>query len=50
MPININPNILRVEVLDMVIDETNNGKDFKKSDTEIETFDNIEELNYPQEN
>ena len=26
-----------------------NDKDFQKSDTEIETFDNIEELRFPQE-
>ena len=33
----------------MVIEELVNNKDFEKSDTEIETFDNIEELKFPQE-
>ena len=32
-----------------MIDELVNNKDFQKSNTEIETFDNIEELNFPQE-
>ena len=29
--------------IDVVIEEIVNNKDFEKSDTEIETFDNIEE-------
>ena len=49
IPINIIPKILNEEDIDIVIDEIVNNKDFKKSDTEIETFDNIEELRYPQE-
>ena len=49
IPINIIPNILNVADIDVVIEETVNNKDFQKSDTEIETFDNIEELKYPQE-
>ena len=49
IPINIIPNILIEEDLDVVIDEVINNKDFQKSNTEIETFDNIEELKYPQE-
>ena len=32
-----------------MIEEVINNKDFQKSDTEIETFDNIEELRYPQQ-
>ena len=48
IPINIIPNILNEEDIDIVIEEITNNKDFEKSDTEIETFDNIEELRYPQ--
>ena len=48
-PINIIPNILNEEDIDIVIEEIVNEKDFEKSDTEIETFDNIEELKFPQE-
>ena len=32
-----------------MIDEIVNNKDFQKSDTEIETFDKIEDLKFPQE-
>ena len=32
-----------------MIEEIVNNKDFEKSNTEIETFDNIEELRFPQE-
>ncbi len=49
IPINIIPNILNEEYIDIVIEEIINNKDFKKSDTEIETFDNIEDLKYPQD-
>ena len=49
IPINIIPNILNEEDIDVVIEEIVNNKDFQKSDTEIETFDNIEELKFPQE-
>ena len=49
IPINIISNILNEEDLDIVIEELVNNKDFQKSDIEIETFDNIEELKYPQE-
>ena len=48
IPIHIIPNILNEKDIDIVIDELVNNKDFQKSDTEIETFDNIEELKYPQ--
>ena len=37
------------EDIDIVIDEIINNKDFHKSDIEIETFDNIEGLKFPQE-
>ena len=49
IPIHIRPNILNEEDIHIVIDEIVNNKDFEKSNTEIETFDNIEELRYPQE-
>ena len=49
IPINIIPNILNKEDLDIVIDEIVNNKDFEKSNIEIETFDKIEKLRYPQE-
>ena len=49
IPIHIIPNILNEEDIDIVIEEIVNNKDFQKSDTEIETFDNIEELKFPQE-
>ena len=49
IPIHIIPNILNEEDIDIVIEEVINKKDFQKSDVEIETFDNIEELKYPQE-
>ena len=47
--INITPIILNEEDIDIVLGEIINNKDFEKSDTEIETFDNIEELRFPQE-
>ena len=49
IPINIIPNILNEEDKDEVIDEIVNNKDFEKSDTEIETYESIEELTFPQE-
>ena len=49
IPINIIPNILNEEDIDIVIEEIVNNKDFEKSDCEIETFDNIEDLKFPQE-
>ena len=47
--INIIPNFLNEKDIDIVIEEIVNNKDFEKSDTEIETFESIEELKYPQE-
>ena len=44
IPVHIIPNILNEEDIDIVIDELVKNKDFEKSNTEIETFDNIEEL------
>ena len=49
IPINIIPNILNEEDLDIVIEELINNEGFEKSNTEIEAFDNIEELRFPQE-
>ena len=49
IPIHIIPNILMEEDLDIVIEEVVNNKDFQKSDIEIETYESIEELKYPQE-
>ena len=49
IPINIIPNILNEEDIDIVIDEIVNNKDFQKSKTETETYESIEELGFPQE-
>ena len=48
-PIHIIPNILNEPDIDIVIEEIVNNKDFQKSDTEIETYESIEELKIPQE-
>ena len=44
IPVHIIPNIPIEEDIHLVIDEIGNNKDFKKSEAEIETFDNIEEF------
>ena len=49
IPIDIIPNILNEEDIVVVIEEIVNNKDFEKSDTEIETYESIEELNFPPE-
>ena len=49
IPIHIIPKILTEEDLDLVIEEIVNNKDFEKSNTEIETYESIEELKFPQE-
>ena len=49
IPIHIIKNILNEEDIDVVIEEIVNNKDFQKSDTEIETFESIEDLKFPQE-
>ena len=46
IPISIIPNISNEEDFDIVIEELVNNKDFEKSDTEIEIFDNIEDLKF----
>ena len=49
IPINIIPNILNEEDIDIVIEEIVNNKGFDKSDTEIETYESIEEISFPQD-
>ena len=49
IPIHIIPNISSEEDIDVVIKEVVNNKDFEKSNTEIETYESIEELKFPQE-
>ena len=49
IPTHIIANILNEEDIDIVIEEIVNNKDFEKSNTEIETYESIEELRYPQE-
>ena len=48
-PIHIISNILNEEYTDIVIEELDNNQDSEKSDTEIETYESIEELKFPQE-
>ena len=43
------PNFLDEDDIDLVIDEIVNNKVFQKLDTEIETYESIEELKFPQE-
>ena len=49
IPINMIPIVLNEEDIDLANEEIFNHKDFEKSDTEIETYESIEELTYPQE-
>ena len=49
IPLHIIPNILYEKDIEIVIDELVNKEDFEKSDTEIETYESIEELKFPQE-
>ena len=49
MPIHIIPNILNEEDIDIVIEQIVNNKDFQKSNTEIETYEIIEDIKFPQE-
>ena len=49
IPIHIIPNILNEEDIDIVTDEIVKKREFEKSDSGIETFESIEELNFPQE-
>ena len=47
--IHILPKIFNQEDIDIVFEEIVNNTDFQKSDTEIETYEPIEESKYPQE-
>ena len=49
IPIHIVPNMLNEEDIDVVIDDIVNNKDYKKSDTEIESYESIEEIKFHQE-
>ena len=49
IPIHIIPNILMEEDIDIANEEIVKNKDFKKSDTEIETYESIEDLKFRQE-
>ena len=49
IPIHIIPNIFNETDIDIVIEEVVNNKDFEKSNTEIETYNNIEDLKFPQD-
>ena len=49
MSIHIIPNFFNEEDIHLVVDEVVNNKDFEKSDTEIEAYESIEELQFPQE-
>ena len=49
IPIHIIPIILNEEDKDVVIEELVNKKDFEKSNTEIENYEMIEKMKFPQE-
>ena len=49
IPSHIIPKILNEADIDIVFDEIVNNKDFEKSNTEIETYESIEDLKFPQE-
>ena len=49
LPIHIISNILNENDIDIVIEEIVTEKDFEKSDNELETYESIEELKFPQE-
>ena len=49
IPIHIISNTLNEEDIDIVIHEIVKNEDFEKSVTEIETYESIEELKFPQE-
>ena len=49
IPIPIIPDNLNEDDIDVVIGEIVNNKNFEKSDTELESYDNTEDLKFPQE-
>ena len=50
VPMHIIPSILNEDDIDIVIEEIVNNKDFEKSDIDLETYESIEQLKFPQEN
>ena len=48
IPIHIIPTILKEKDIDIVSDEIVNNENFEKSDTEIETYESLEEWKFPQ--
>ena len=49
MLVHIIPNIFNGKDIDLVIDEIVSDKDFKKTDTEMESCGSIEKMKFPQE-
>ena len=49
IPIHIFTNIVNEENFDIVVEEIVNDKNFEKSDNEVETYESMEELEYPQD-
>ena len=49
IPIHIIPNIFNEEDIDLVKEKIFNNRDFEKSNTEIETYESMEELKFHQE-
>ena len=49
IPFPIIPNILNQPNIDIVSEEIVKNKDFEKSNTEIETYESIEDLKFPQD-
>ena len=49
IPIGITPNILYEDGIDIVIDKIVSKKDFEETNTEMETYELIEGLQFPQE-
>ena len=48
-PVHIIPNVLNGDDIDIVIDEVNKNKDFENFDSEIQTYNGVKELKYPQD-
>ena len=49
IPLHIIPNISKEKDIDLVIEKKFNNEDFEKSDTELETYESIKEMKFPQE-
>ena len=43
------PNIINEKDIDLVIDELINDRKYEKTGKQMETYENIEELKFPQE-